>query len=49
MREEYFKNRNLKEDFTALSKVKELTAEQMKRVNIVEGSPREKLKRKKRA
>ena len=49
MREEYFKNRNLKENFTLLPKTDELMHKQMKRINIVEGSPRDKTKKKKRA
>ena len=44
MREEYFKARNLKEDLRLVQNAKDLLSEQMKRLNIMEGSPRENFK-----
>lgn len=48
MREDYFKNRNVKENFSTMPKIEELTQQQMKKFNIQQGSPREKKKRSKR-
>lgn len=49
MREEYFKNRNLRENFNLVPKVEELMKQQMKKMNINEGSPRSLTKKKRRA
>ena len=49
MREDYFKGRNLKEDLTLVPKAEELMKKQMRSFNIVEGTPKEDLKKKRAA